>query len=207
MKKPKLRELREAIKAVFKGPYTLKFPKEPTPVPEAFRGRPKYDKDECVGCGACKEVCPADAIVLEDIPGEKPIRRLTLGLDVCIFCGQCQANCITEKGITLTNEYELSVLKRDTLKEVVEKELLLCEGCGEVIGAKDHITWLVKKLGPSAFSNPTIILTGLRKLEIVPEPSPAEKISPEALPSKRADLFRILCPRCRRKNILNLNRV
>lgn len=205
MRKPKLRELREAIKAVFKGPYTAKFPKEPTPLPEAFRGRPKYDSDECVGCGACKEVCPANVIVMEDILGEKPVRKFTLGLDACIFCGQCQANCITQKGITLTNEYELSCLKRDDLKETVEKELLLCEGCGEVIGAKDHLIWLVKKLGPSAFSNPSLILTGFGKFEIVPESVPAEKISPEVTP-RRADYFRIFCPKCRRKNIINLNR-
>ena len=206
MRKPKLRELREAIKAVFKGPYTAKFPKEPTPVPKAFRGRPRYDKDECVGCGACKEVCPANTIELEDITGEQPVRRLTLSLDVCIFCGQCQANCLTKKGITLTNEYELSALKRDDLKEIIEKELLLCEGCGDIIGAKDHIVWLVKKLGPSAFSNPTLILAGLRKLEVVPASS-KEKAGDKDLPPKRADIFRILCPKCRRKNIINLNRV
>ena len=205
MRKPKLRELREAIKAVFKGPYTAKFPKEPTPVPKAFRGRPKYDKDECVGCGACKEVCPANTIALEDIIGAKPIRRLTLSLDVCIFCGQCQANCITQKGITLTNEYELSALTRDNLKEIVEKDLLLCEGCGEVIGPKDHLIWLIKKLGPSAFSNPSLILAGSRKLEIVPEPSSPKEAEVQESPPKRSDTFRILCPRCRRKNIINLD--
>ena len=203
MRKPKLRELREAIKAVFKGPYTAKFPKEPTPVPKAFRGRPRYDKDECVGCGACKEVCPANVILQEDIIEEKPIRRFTLSLDACIFCGQCQANCLTKKGITLTNEYELSALTRDDLKEIIEKELLLCEGCGDIIGAKDHLVWLVKKLGPAAFSNSTLILTGLGKLEVVPE----EKTTPsEDVPSRRSDTFRILCPKCRRKNIINLNR-
>lgn len=204
MKKPKLRELREAIKAVFKGPYTAKFPKEPTFVPEAYRGRPKYDKDECVGCGACKEVCPAEAISMEDIISEIPVRRLTLRLDVCIFCGQCQANCITQKGVILTNEYELSCLKRDNLKEMVEKELLLCEGCNEILGAKDHLIWLVKKLGSSSFSNPNLILAGLRKLELVPEGPASEGPASEVpLAAKRSDSFRILCPECRRKNIIS----
>jgi hydrogenase-4 component H len=48
-----------------------------------------------VGCGACAEVCPSQCIDIVD--GEK--RKFTLHLDSCIFCGQCQANCITEKGI------------------------------------------------------------------------------------------------------------
>lgn len=203
MRKPKLRELREAVKAVVRGPYTAHFPNEPAPLPKAYRGRPRYNKDECVGCGACKEVCPADAIALEDITGEKPVRRLTLYLDGCIFCGQCQANCLTQKGVTLTNEYELSSLRRETLKEVVEKELLVCECCGEVIGARDHIVWLVKKLGPSAFSNPTLILTGFRNLQIVREK--ARAVSGELLPPRRAESFRVLCPKCRRKNTITLN--
>ncbi|MCK4325228.1 4Fe-4S dicluster domain-containing protein, partial [bacterium] len=140
------RILKEAFKALFTGPYTTKFPFQPHVPAEKFRGKPEYDEKECVGCGACAEVCPSNAI--EVIDEEK--RRLVLHYDTCIFCGQCQANCITEKGITLTKEYDLTLFDRSKAIEEVEKELLRCEFCNSVIGAVDHIKWLAKKLGPLA---------------------------------------------------------
>jgi len=43
MRTPKLRELREAVRALIHGPYTARFPAEPTPLPEAFRGCPRFN--------------------------------------------------------------------------------------------------------------------------------------------------------------------
>ena len=63
MKLPKIREIIEAVKAVIKGPYTSKFPKVPHKPHPNFRGQPKFDDKKCVGCLACEEVCPVDAIV------------------------------------------------------------------------------------------------------------------------------------------------
>ena len=57
MRKPKLRELGEAIKAVVLGPYTTKFPAEPSPAPPAYRGKGKFQEDKCIGCGDCIEAC------------------------------------------------------------------------------------------------------------------------------------------------------
>jgi len=96
MRYPKLRELKEAVKALVKGPYTTKFPYEPhTPYPK-FRGKPIPDEKECVGCGACKEVCPSSAIEIKD---NEHVRELIWHYDFCIFCGQCEANCTTKKGV------------------------------------------------------------------------------------------------------------
>ena len=93
MKKPKLRELKEAVRAVIFGPYTSKYPFEPHEPPDGFRGRPKFDEDGCVGCGACAEVCPALAIKIHDDarPGE-PVRVIEQRWDKCVFCGQCELN-------------------------------------------------------------------------------------------------------------------
>ena len=187
------RILKEVFKALFTGPYTTKFPFQPHVPAEKFRGKPEYDEKECVGCGACAEVCPSNAI--EVIDEEK--RKLVLRYDTCIFCGQCQANCITEKGITLTKEYDLTLFDRSKAIEEVEKELLRCEFCNSVIGAVDHIKWIAKKLGPLAYSNPTLMLTSLKEL------TPPEKIAPRPEgPISRSDHIRILCPRCRRQVIL-----
>ena len=190
MRAPKLRELKEAITALIRGPYTAKFPAEPTPLPETFRGRPRFDEEECVGCGACSNVCPAAALEMEDDVAAKT-RRLVIRLDRCIFCGQCVANCLTEKGVKQTNEYDLSTTDRSTLRETVEKALLVCEGCGAVIGAEDHVRWVARKLGPLAFSNPTLLLAAMQDQGL------ADREPPAGGELIRGDRLRILCPKCR----------
>ena len=198
MRKPKLRELGEAIKAVIVGPYTSKFPAQMPEVPERYRGKPQYDEKECVGCGACALVCPAKAITMTD-SAETKLRRMVCRYDVCIFCGTCQANCITEKGITLSHEFELSALTRDGMQEEVEKELLICEACDEIIGAVDHVRWVARKLGPLAFGNPLLMLTTLRSLGSAAE---MPRIDKDQVPLKRGDRIRILCLKCRQETAL-----
>ena len=66
MKLPKIRELGEAIKALIFGPYTSKFPLRVPMIPDGFRGKPQFYEDDCVGCLACVEVCPARAIEYVD---------------------------------------------------------------------------------------------------------------------------------------------
>ncbi|RKY33318.1 MAG: 4Fe-4S ferredoxin [Candidatus Omnitrophota bacterium] len=197
MKKPKLRELKEAIAALIKGPYTSKFPFQPHKPFERFRGRPEFHEEDCTGCGACFQVCPAKAIEMVEQDGK---RVLTVHWDMCIFCGQCQANCLTAKGIMLSNEFDLATTgKREDLKQTIEKELIRCECCGEVIAPRDQILWVAKKLGPLCFSNPSLMLFYLRNLGL----SPKEDFPPRKENEfKRADRIKILCPRCRRQVIL-----
>jgi len=198
LRKPKLRELKEAVRAFVKGPYTTKFPKVPSIPPETFRGKPKYDEDGCVGCGACAQVCPSAAIELIDERGKGATgtRKLALHYDRCIFCGQCQANCITDEGIKLSLEYDLATYDRTETVESVEKELLFCEFCGAPITTVDHLKWLAKKLGPLAFSNQALILVSHKELSLVDKTAPRDK-----RPAWRTDYMRILCPKCRREVI------
>jgi hydrogenase-4 component H len=194
MKYPKLRELVEAIRALVKGPYTTKFPSKPHIPEKRFRGKPEYHKDQCVGCGACYEVCPPRCIEMKDIiDSAPPIRRLDLHYDSCIFCGQCQAACITKEGIKLSNKFDLALFDRKEAVESVEKELLLCEDCGCVVGAKDHLIWVAKKLGPLAYSSPTSYLPALEELRLI------YPIFVKSDTLTRQDRIKILCPKCRRQ--------
>jgi Uncharacterized Fe-S center protein len=43
------------------------------------------DKEKCLGCGQCVDVCPVGAIKLED--GKAVIS------DECLECGACESTC------------------------------------------------------------------------------------------------------------------
>lgn len=195
MKYPKLRELKEAITSLFSLPYTTKFPKVPSPASPGYRGRAEFDEEECVVCGACAEVCPPGAIekTEEEEPGGK--RRLVLNYGRCIFCGQCETNCLTEKGIKLTTKYDLAVLSMGEAQTSIEDELVFCEHCGEPITTRKHLTWIRERLGPLIFSNPNLFISALAKMELIKEKLPER----EEVSAERADNLRILCPRCRRE--------
>ena len=195
MRRPKIRELQEAVRAVVSGPYTVSFPFGAAPEPpESFRGKPTFDEKTCVGCAACAEVCPARAItVTDDTESDPPTRRLELRYDGCIFCGQCELNCTTDKGITLTTEYDLATLDRTECAETVEKELVLCEVCGAVIGAKDHLCWVAERLGAKGYANPTLFLIAERDQGMLDA-----DVERGDKPLRRDDLMRVVCPECRR---------
>jgi hydrogenase-4 component H len=203
MKSPCLfqpRILKEAIKALLKGPYTSKFPYQPHKPYERFRGRPKFQEKYCIGCTACVNVCPSGALSFEDkTENTRALRRLTHRVELCIFCGQCQANCPTEKGIILTDEFDLATTgKRQDLKQTIEKELAPCEYCGEVIAPGEQMRWVSGKLGSLTFSNPSLMVGYLRDLNLAAQ----ENLFSEKKEFLRADRFKILCPKCRREAVL-----
>jgi len=192
-----LRILKLAFMSLFSRPFTTRFPHEPYEPIEQFRGRPRFDKDECIGCGACAEVCPANCIdVTDDVDGSPAVRRLVQHLDVCICCGQCERYCTSEKGIRLTNEYDFVGFAPEDFEEKVEKELLECEFCGCTVAPVDQIRWVAKRLGPLTFTNPTLMLVSQRELRVVDE---GVKTDMSVGGAQRAQRVSIQCPKCRRK--------
>ena len=199
MRKPKLRELKEAIRAVLYGPYTARFPAEPLPAAEGYRGKGAFDEEACIACGACAEVCPANAIEMtDDLDADPPTRAIVRYHDRCVFCGVCEDSCTTEKGVHLTGEYDMSAFDRSECIVQTKKPLVICEMCGAPIAALAHIRWVAEKVGARRFANPTLAL--------VMEPTPS--LEPITLrdherPPDRSDILRVLCPSCRRTVILN----
>ena len=51
-----------------------------------LRTKPALKKDLCVGCGICRDICPAKAIVI--VNGKAKINR-----KACIRCFCCQEFC------------------------------------------------------------------------------------------------------------------
>jgi hydrogenase-4 component H len=193
---PKLRELKEAVTAVFSPRFTTRFPAEPCVVPERYRGKPEFDLDECIGCGACVNVCPTEALTqIDDLNADPPMRKITLRYDTCIFCDNCSENCTTEKGIKLSNEWDLATLDRESTAETQEYELQLCEKCGAMIGTKKHLVWLYEKLGPLAYTNPSLLIAKSGELSTTPLDSRQPPQPDRAV--EASDFMRILCPKCK----------
>ncbi|MDN5357625.1 MAG: hypothetical protein PWR17_794 [Candidatus Methanomethylophilaceae archaeon] len=46
---------------------------------------PKVIADKCTACGACADVCPQDAITIDEIA--------VIDLDACVDCGACVDEC------------------------------------------------------------------------------------------------------------------
>jgi formate hydrogenlyase subunit 6/NADH:ubiquinone oxidoreductase subunit I len=191
MRKPKLRELGEAIRALLFGPFTSKFPFKPSPAAPHFRGKIEFNVDTCILCGACVEVCPASARAQEDDKIKK-IRREIHYQERCIYCGQCVAYCTTKEGIKHTQEYDLAQITKEGYDNAIEKELILCERCGEVITTRAHLLWIAKRVGELAYANPNLFLVL------------SQEYGEESMPRRshttpyRSEHLQFLCPACRR---------
>lgn len=88
------------------GHRTLDYPKQLPELPDRYPGRPEVDPAACDGCGACREVCPNDAIGLQG--------GLSLDLGRCLFCADCAAAC-PRGAIRFTGDFRLAASRREDL--------------------------------------------------------------------------------------------
>ena len=199
MKKPKVRELKEALVSLFSPAYTTTFPDQPHEPFLKFRGKPVVDDNNCVGCETCANVCPSGAITTHD-DREKGIRVIRRDYGKCIFCGQCEEHCITGKGVQLSDKiFDLAGFDRNKFIEFQNKELLICQNCGAVITTKEHMQFLHRKLGPKAFSS--LLNLKVRNDTLSPAGDPAVEV-PVSGELQRKDMFNILCPNCLRSVLI-----
>jgi hydrogenase-4 component H len=195
MKYPKLREVKEALISLFSKPYTTKFPVGEFKPFKGYRGKPVVDEANCVGCETCANVCPPNAITFKD-DKESGIRTILRNYGQCIFCGQCEEHCITQKGVKLSDEqFDLACFDRAVLVEKQERELIFCDHCGAVITTKDHMRFIHQKLGPLAYSSILNLNQLNERLKLAGDGDTDNEIR-DGL--KRKNLFNTLCPNCNR---------
>ena len=76
------------------------------------------DEEECIGCGQCAEICPVEAVMMEeDIP--------VVDLDWCIGCGVCVKKCPTGAINMVLRSDRTGNLPAKTYKEL--HEIILSE--------------------------------------------------------------------------------
>ena len=97
------------------GHRTIAYPAQEPTLPDRLRGLPVVDSSKCPdGCRACAEVCPTNAISIDD-------KGLRLDLGRCLFCTDCMEAC-PQEAIHYTPEYRLATRTRDAL--VLEGQML-----------------------------------------------------------------------------------
>lgn len=198
MRKPAFmqpRILKQAILAALSPAYTTRFPAEPFEPQEAFRGRPRFNAEFCIACGACAQVCPPKCIdVIDDLEASPPVRHLVQHFDSCIVCGQCERYCPTQKGIRMSTEWDFAGFKPEDFEERIEKDLVMCEVCGDVLAPADQLRWLSDRLGPASFANPTLAMFTGMDLGYV-----EQGVHSDSDTALRQDRMALQCPKCRRK--------
>jgi len=64
---------------------------------------PEYDKENCIFCLKCIEICPMEIIELVDEDSED--QRISINTDRCIGCGVCAYNC-PEEALSMVKRYD-----------------------------------------------------------------------------------------------------
>lgn len=109
------------FKRLFAPTLTIEYPDEKREMAPRFRGLPSLRVDPesgealCVACGLCARICPTSCLEMHVVPSEEGDRELgefLLKAGRCMFCGLCSQVCPVD-AITMSGEYELSVMDRD----------------------------------------------------------------------------------------------
>jgi NADH-quinone oxidoreductase subunit I len=121
---PEVLALRQGAKG--RGIFTVQYPEERSPKPEAFRYLPillyaeKPDGARayrCTACGICAKACPPQCIWIEratDSQTGKPIPspdQFSIDIDICMGCGFCAEYCPFD-AIKLDHNFEIATYTR-----------------------------------------------------------------------------------------------
>ncbi len=102
--------------------FTVQYPDERLPLPERFRGRPMWMRNQqtgkpmCTACGVCVRACPHGCITLESHMGPDKKRvpdSFVINIGSCMMCGLCADACAFGS-LTMSHEFELATYDRES---------------------------------------------------------------------------------------------
>ena len=129
-----------------KAPVTTPYPFIDIEKPPEYRGIPHINPEKCIGCGACVNACPPDALIME-WDKEHGVKRLTYNAARCIRCARCIEVCPTG-AMEPTTRFEIATDNKEDLVEVVEHKLAYCEECGEYLDFTERQIEYVRNILP-----------------------------------------------------------
>jgi len=80
--------------------------------------QPEYEKESCIFCLKCTEICPMQIIELVDEDSED--QRISINFDRCIGCGVCAFNC-SEGALSMIKKFDK--LPVETMIEALTKTI------------------------------------------------------------------------------------
>lgn len=123
----KLGPLKALVIARMTGSVTRRYPFEQPLVSSEFRGKIEVDEEKCIGCGACVNVCPSNALILKENSGHKILEYF---VGRCIYCWRCIDVCPLQ-AIKGTTEFELASSSIEDLYELLIIDVVKCRYCGK----------------------------------------------------------------------------
>jgi len=93
------------------------------------------NKDKCMGCGVCVEICPREAVELVKTgktEGEKAERpSVTFSEEKCDYCGMCDAICpFGALTLMINGEHVVPVVKTESFPELIREIEVDNSKCG-----------------------------------------------------------------------------
>jgi hypothetical protein len=91
---------------------------------------PQIDASQCVGCGKCVAICPAEALTLNNE------RKISIAKDKCVGCGECAVVCHTKA---------IEIRWSETLENLQEKMVEYAKGVIDSFRSKvGYINFIIK---------------------------------------------------------------
>ena len=93
------------------------------------------DKNKCVGCGICMEICPREAIQVTRTPkadGEKAKKpTVDISPEKCHYCGMCEAVCpFGALRIKVNGKPVISVIRTESFPQLIRQIKIDQKKCG-----------------------------------------------------------------------------
>lgn len=133
------------------------------------------NKEKCVGCGVCMEICPKEAIQVTRTPkqeGEKAKPpTVNISKEKCHFCGMCEAICpFGALNIEIDGKSVIPVIKTESFPQLVREIKINENKCGidcleiEEVCPLDNIALSV--LGPDGKKITNVNSISKKKLKV-----------------------------------------